>query len=59
MIWENIGTDENPWHRSGQGNEVYTPPPLNISIGGMLGEYYRNMYYESSLSYNKSIGSII
>ncbi len=56
MIWENIGTDENPWHRSGQGNEVYTPPPLNISIGGMLGEYYRNMYYESSLSYNKSIG---
>lgn len=46
----------NPWLRQGQGNEVYTQDPLDINVGNLQGGYYRNLNYESSLSYNNSFG---
>ncbi len=49
-----IGTDENPWIRAGQGNEVYKQLPLDINVGGMEGGYYRNLYYEMALNYNRT-----
>lgn len=59
----NLLNGTNPWFRSGQGNEVFTQPPLNINIGGMLdpgtnpkGNYYTNLYYEIATQYNRSFG---
>lgn len=52
-----IGTDENPWERAGQGNEVYKQLPLDINVGGLQGGYYRNLYYEGSLNYARTFGN--
>jgi len=57
LYYENIGTDENPWVRGGAGNEVYEPPVLDVNVGGMEGDYYRDLYYEFSLSYAKTFGN--
>ena len=48
--------DQNPWFRVGQGNEAYTPPLLDVNVGGLQGDYYRNLYYELSFNYNRTFG---
>ena len=56
LDFDKIGTDENPWTRAGQGNEVYKQLPLDINVGGLEGGYYRNLYYEVALNYGRSFG---
>jgi TonB-linked SusC/RagA family outer membrane protein len=46
--------DDNPWYRAGEGNEVYVLPPVNISTGGLQSDYYRDLYYEAGLNYNRN-----
>lgn len=46
----------NPWSRSGQGNEVYTQKPLDLNVGGMQGDFYRDLYYEMGFNYNNTFG---
>ncbi len=46
----------NPWNRNGQGNEVYNQAPLDINVGGLEGDYYRDLYYEMGFNYSKSFG---
>ncbi len=48
--------DQNPWSRSGQGNEVYNQPPLDINVGGLQNDYYRDLYYELGLNYSNTFG---
>ena len=53
--------DQNPWSRNGQGNEVYTLPPLDINVGGLVsGEkdkgFYKDLYYEMSFNYARGFG---
>lgn len=52
-----IGTNQNPWTRSGQGNEMFRLGHLDINIGGLQGGYYRNLYYEVSLNYARTFGN--
>ena len=62
ITWANVGVDangdgkidNNPWFRVGQGNEVYTQPKMSVSVGGLGGDYYRNLYYELSLNYSNT-----
>lgn len=49
--------DSNPWMRNGQGNEVYNMPPVDLNVGGLESGYYKDLYYEVSLNYKKSIGN--
>ena len=51
-----IGSEENPWTRAGQGNEVFNQLPLDINVGGLEGDYYRNLYYEASFNYARTFG---
>jgi len=51
------GNPINPWTRAGQGDEVYQQPPLDINVGALEGGYYRNLYYEIALNYNRSFGN--
>jgi len=51
------GLPYNPWSRSGQGNEVYTDPTIDINVGSMNGGYYRDLYYEFALNYNRTFGN--
>jgi len=46
----------NPWIRNGAGNEVYNQPPLDINVGGLQGNFYKDLYYEGGISYNNSFG---
>ena len=48
------GMIENPWFRSGQGDEVWVQSPLDINVGGLQGDYYKDLYYEASLNYSRS-----
>jgi len=55
IIWNNVGTTNNPWVRAGETEETYKQTPLNINAtGGMSGNYYTNLYYEFALQYNRS-----
>lgn len=56
LHFDRIGTDQNPWQRSGEGNETWTQPPLDINVGGLEGGYYSNLYYEFALNYKQSFG---
>ena len=56
LDFDKIGTDENPWTRAGQGNEVYKQLPLDINVGSLEDGYYRNLYYEVALNYARSFG---
>jgi TonB-linked SusC/RagA family outer membrane protein len=47
---------QNPWNRSGQGNEVYVQSPLDINVGGLQGDFYRDLYYEGGLNYTNTFG---
>ncbi|MEL7588215.1 MAG: TonB-dependent receptor [Prolixibacteraceae bacterium] len=57
LDFEKIGTGENPWVRSGQGNEVYAPPTLDINVGGLNSNFYRDLYYEFALNYARTFGN--
>ena len=50
------GVIENPWYRNGQGDEVWVQNPLDINVGGLQNDYYRNLYYEISLNYSQTFG---
>lgn len=56
LDFDKIGTDLNPWFREGQGNEVWSQPPLDINVGGLESGYYSNLYYEFSLDYKRTFG---
>jgi TonB-linked SusC/RagA family outer membrane protein len=56
MDYTQIGTNNNPWTRNGQGPEYYKLGPLDINVGGLNGGYYSNLNYEASLNYNNSFG---
>lgn len=69
ILWDRIGTDQNPWERDGQGIEYYYPEPLTVNVGGYahttsgLGgytpppPYNTDLYYEISLNYMRSFGN--
>lgn len=46
----------NPWYRNGEGNEYYKLGPYDINVGGLNGGYYRDLYYEASVNYNRTFG---
>lgn len=48
---------ENPWFRTGQSDATYTLPPLAISIGGLQGGFYSDLYYEFSANYQNHFGN--
>jgi TonB-linked SusC/RagA family outer membrane protein len=54
--YEKAAKGENPWFRTGQGDEAYKMPPLAIGIGTLQADYYRDLYYETSLNYANSFG---
>lgn len=54
---DRIGTSQNPWYRSGESSDVYVMPPINVSIGNLEGDYYRDLYFEASLNYNRNFGN--
>lgn len=56
LYWDRVGTDENPWHRIGQGDEVYKLLPVDLNVGGLEPGYYKDLYYEFALNYGKTFG---
>lgn len=56
LNYDKIGTEENPWFRNGQGNEVFQQGPLDINVGELEGGYYKDLYYEFALNYNRAFG---
>ena len=54
LNYDKIGTEENPWFRNGQGNEMFQQGPLDINVGGLENDYYKDLYYEASLNYNRT-----
>ncbi len=56
LHYDRIGTERNPWERSGEGPEVFYPTPVNIQPGGLQADYYSNLYYETSLNYAREFG---
>lgn len=48
---------DNPWFRTGQSDAAYTQPPLALSIGGLQGGYYSDLYYEFSSNYDNHFGN--
>lgn len=57
IYYENIGTDLNPWFRTGEGNEYWENPPLDVNVGGLEGGNYADWYYELSLNFDRSFGA--
>jgi len=64
LYYERIGIDENkdgipdqnPWFRTGEGNETYYLPPYDVNVGGLESGYYRDLYYEMSMNYSNNFG---
>lgn len=56
IYYERIGTAQNPWFRTGEGNEDWKLGPLDINVGGLEGGYYTDLYYEFALNYNNTFG---
>ncbi|MEI7423287.1 MAG: TonB-dependent receptor [Prolixibacteraceae bacterium] len=63
LNYDNIGKVDpttgkplNPWSRNGQGNEVYNQGILDINVGGLQDDYYRDLYYEFGFNYKNSFG---
>lgn len=49
-----IGSNSNPWSRTGGSDEVYTPNPPYVTVGGLNDNYYYDLYYDMSFNYNRS-----
>ncbi len=47
----------NPWFRNGQGNEYYQVQPIDINVGDLQGDFYRDLYYEFGLNYANTFGN--
>ena len=56
LDYDKIGTEQNPWFRNGQGNEIFKQGPLDINVGSLENDYYKDMYYELSMSYARTFG---
>jgi len=56
LNYDKIGTEENPWFRNGQGNEMFQQGPLDINVGNLENDYYKDLYYELSLNYSRTFG---
>ena len=56
LDYTKIGTGVNPWSRSGQLQTVYNQAPLDINVGGLQSDYYRDLYYELGLNYSNTFG---
>lgn len=65
LYYERIGVDvnpkdgrvdQNPWFRTGEGNETYYLPPYDINVGSLEDDYYTDLYYEMSLNYSNTFG---
>lgn len=50
-------TNENPWVRDDEKAEIYSLPPVDLNVGALEGGYYSDLYYEGSLSYNRTFGN--
>ena len=46
----------NPWFRNGQGNEYYQVQPIDINVGDLQGDFYRDLYYEFGFNYANTFG---
>ena len=57
--WADVGKPGvNPWYRNGQsGYYKFNLNPLDINVGGLESGYYRDLYYEASLSYANTFGN--
>lgn len=51
-----VGSNQNPWKRTGQGNDIWIQPPLDINVGGLESGYYSDLYYEFAVNYKRSFG---
>jgi TonB-linked SusC/RagA family outer membrane protein len=47
----------SPWFRNGQGNEYYKVSPIDINVGDLQGDFYRDLYYEFGFNYSNTFGS--
>ena len=56
LNYDKIGSEENPWFRNGQGNEMFQQGPLDINVGELESNYYKDFYYELSLNYARTFG---
>lgn len=56
IYYEKIGSGENPWFRTGEGNEYWENSPMDVNVGGMQSDFYADWYYELSMNYSRSIG---
>lgn len=57
LNYDNIGKPGvNPWVRTGQGAEYYKMAPLDVNVGGLQGNFYRDLYYELGVNYANSFG---
>jgi len=56
LNYDKIGTEENPWFRNGQGNEMFQQGPLDINVGELERDYYKDLYYELSTNYTRAFG---
>jgi hypothetical protein len=58
LNYDKIGTEQNPWFRNGQGNEMFQQGPLDINVGALENDpaYYKDLYYEASVNYNRAFG---
>lgn len=57
LYFDRIGTDLNPWYRSGDDGYVYQPNPLYTTASNSLqGGYYLDLYYDLSLNYKRTFG---
>ena len=54
LNFDQIGTGQNPWLRTGEGVEFFKNPPLNINVGSLAGGYYSDMYYEFAFNYRNN-----
>lgn len=56
LFYDDIGKPGvNPWFRTGQGDEMFKQPPLDINVGNMT-EHSRHLYGEISLQYRNTFG---
>ena len=52
-----IGTDENPWRRTGDDGYIFVPNPMYTTAENALqGGYYLDLYYDLSVNYNRTFG---
>jgi TonB-linked SusC/RagA family outer membrane protein len=63
LNYDNIGKIDaatglpiNPWFRNGQGNEYYKVQPIDINVGDLQSDFWRDLYYEFGFNYSNTFG---